>query len=103
MRNLVSIGEYPLISVAEAVDALRHGRAAVAGPFKSGDPIPATGDKARIVCYEGPPLLSLDTVQPVYVLGGPVQGYSNRFHAYVHALRPEHLIYLGSVLLPGKP
>jgi hypothetical protein len=103
MRNLVSIGEYPLISVAEAVDALRQGRAAVAGPFKPGEPILAMVDNARIVYYQGPSLLSLDTVQPVYELGGPVQGYSNRFLAYVHALRPEHLIQLEPAPLPGKP
>lgn len=103
MPNLVPIGDYPLISVAEAVDALEEGRAAVAGPFRPGEPIPATLDKAGIVYYEGSPLLSLETVQPVYVLGGPVQGYSNRFHAYVHALRPEHLIQLEPAPLPGKP
>jgi len=103
MPNLVPIGDYPLISVAEAVDALKQGRAAVAGPFRPGEPIPATVDTVRLVYYEGSMLLNLDTVQPIYVLGGPVEGYPNPFHAYLHALRPEYLVELQPAPLPGKP
>jgi len=91
IRNLAPMEEYPLLSIAEAVDMVKQGNATLAGPYKPGETLPATIESVSLMYFEGPPLMDLDTVQPVYVFSGPVEGYPRGFRAYVHAVRPEYL------------
>jgi hypothetical protein len=91
MRSVIELGRYPVLSTAEAVQAVEAGKGVIVGPAGPYGRFVATIDKVEMVYYEGAPSSNMDTVQPVYVVSGTVDGFADRFKAMLPAVRPEYL------------
>lgn len=90
VRNVAPLAVYPVLSLEEAVEALRSGAGTIVGPGGPGGPQQATIDHVELRYYEGALGSKLEYLEPVYLMSGSVQGYSERFVANLPAIRPEY-------------
>jgi len=92
MRNVTPLRRYPVLSTAEAVQAIEAGAGVLTGPAGPNGPFYATIDRVEMIYYEGAPGTDMDAVQPVYVISGTVDGFKDRFNAMLPAVRPQYLM-----------
>jgi redox-regulated HSP33 family molecular chaperone len=91
MRDVTALRPYPVLSTAEALQAIEAGNCVITGPAGPNGPYHATIDRVQMIYYEGSPGTDMDTVQPVYVISGTVEGFRDRFKAMLPAVRPQYL------------
>lgn len=96
MREVRSLGRYPLLSPDEAKGMIWSSTARVETGVNApeGRPVRGTIEKVEMEYYDGATAWSYDTIQPAFIFTGTAwdcEGRPQSFKAMVPALRPECL------------
>jgi quinol monooxygenase YgiN len=95
MRNVRSLGRYPILRPDEAREMIwSPASRVIAANAPSLRPVTAVIEKVKMEYYDGGTSWSPDTIQPIYIFTGTTwdrQGRRDSFEAMVPAVRPEYL------------
>jgi hypothetical protein len=89
--NLTPFRAYPLLTPAEAVEALRVGDGSLSGPWAPPGLWEAVVDSIDLRYNSGAPGWEMGTIQPVFSISGITPRSRDRWSAMVPAVRREYL------------
>jgi hypothetical protein len=90
-RNVTPFHAYPLLTPAEALEALRAGDGSLSGPWAPPGLWEAVVDSIRLLYNSGAPGWKMGTIQPIFSISGTTPRSSDRWFAMVPAVRRGYL------------